>query len=191
VRLNRQIVYFKCAESQLDLYPVFIKEKSKGLLYYKTDTHWNVTAKKIAVDKIVDVIKPVNFRKHLLFPVRSVDTTICRSTDLLNNLMGDTTTRCLPITCIIDSAGRPIAKCHGSEIVVIGDSFGQNDQQFGADIGSLLAYKLQKPVGVYCTSVVGGAYFLPFVKKTFQKLTIKPKIVVVVFSSRKLLWHLE
>jgi hypothetical protein len=175
----------------VDCYPTFINEKKSHLLYYKTDTHWNSEAKKIACEAIVSSLQPVTFQKHLSSRIRITDTIICHSTDLLNTMIGDTVATSSPMTCVLDSAGMPLSKVKNSEVIIIGDSFSMNDERYGADIGSLLAYRLNTPVGNFYTINIESDLFIPFVKQTLAKLKQQPKIVIILFTSRRLLLKLK
>jgi hypothetical protein len=174
----------------IDCYPNFIKEKNKNLLYYPTDTHWNSAAKMIACEKIVGLLPPNKFKQLLPGTVRIADTVIWHPTDLLSNILDDTSQTLSRMTCVLDTVGQPLAKAKNAEVIIIGDSFAINDQAFGADFGSLLSYKLNTPIAKFCKVGIEGNDFFKFANQMIEKIEKmqqKPKVVIIVFSSRKLL----
>ena len=192
---NKRRKFFRLFENSgiktIDLFDLFMKTKEDSSLYYKTDTHWNSFGKMIAATEV----SKCNFFSDLASSNLNAgilrDSTINMHGDLQNMLLDDQNADTVVVKMVVDSFRTLMPARNNSEILIIGDSFAGEQGKINANFGAYLSYLLHQSVDTKYSINSDGNKFVQYAQKSFNSYKIKPKIVVLVFSSRKLLWDMN
>jgi len=175
----------------IDLFDLFMIKKQDSSLYFKTDTHWNSFGKMIAATEVSKCncfsdLAPSNLNAGILR-----DSTLNMEGDLQNILLDDQNADTVVVKMVVDNFRTLRPARNNSEILIIGDSFAGEQEKINANFGAYLSYLLHQSVDTKYSINSDGNKFVQYAQKIFNSYKIKPKIVLLVFSSRKLLWHIN
>ena len=173
----------------IDLLPQFMKVKAAKEIYLRTDTHPTIGGYEIIANEIARCIiaTDTNYKNPYSRYLTHDSIISGYEGDMARNLKSgkDGYRIDVPIRIVSEPDGAAYADSSASDILLFGDSFLVMQRKFSAHLTAQVAARLNRPV-VQASFIAGITQSLASLRRLLERETIRPSIIVWVFTARSL-----